>query len=82
MRHSKLTVLFLISFVCGILGTAHGQASLDTIHRCDRGPSRPRLEPRSNWSRRRGRRADRFKLKVSYVEGRRHLPVIDLRYAA
>jgi putative transposase len=46
---------------------------------------RRRLEPRSNWPnrpRRRGTDGDKFRLAVSYVEGRRHLPIIELRRAA
>jgi putative transposase len=53
---------------------------------------KPRLEPRANWPARspcaspqtaiRGTRATNLSLAVSYVEGRRHLPVIELRRAA
>ncbi len=46
---------------------------------------RPRLEPRANWPHRHPRiRADgdKFSLAVSYIDGRKHLPVIDLRRAA
>ena len=44
-----------------------------------------RLEPRSRWPRGPGRRSrgcDRFRLSIEYSEGRRHLPVIELRRAA
>jgi putative transposase len=50
-----------------------------------RAARRRRLEPRSKWPttpRRRGMDGDKFRLAVSYVEGRRHLPVIELRRAA
>ena len=45
----------------------------------------PRVEPRPRWPcerRLRARRGDRLRLRVSYVEGRRHLPVIELDRAA
>ena len=44
-----------------------------------------RLEPRSKWPtrpRRRGADGDKFRLEVSYVQGRKHLPVVRLRRAA
>jgi transposase InsO family protein len=44
-----------------------------------------RFEPRPHWPHRHHRRStsgDRLRLDVSYVEGRRHLPVIELRRAA
>jgi putative transposase len=44
-----------------------------------------RFEPRSKWPRGRRRRrseGDRLRLAVSYVAGRRHLPIIELRHAA
>jgi transposase InsO family protein len=46
---------------------------------------RRRLEPRPHWPhgrRRRGTGGDKVRLAVSYVEGRKHLPVIELRRAA
>ncbi len=46
---------------------------------------RRQLEPRPKWPhgiRRRRAGGDRFRLAVSYVEGRKHLPVINLRRAA
>jgi transposase InsO family protein len=45
---------------------------------------RRRLEPRPKWPHRprRDESGDRFTLDVSYVEGRKHLPVIELRRAA
>ena len=46
---------------------------------------RKRLEPRPGWPRhghRRGPGGDRFRLAVSYVDDRKHLPVIELRRAA
>jgi transposase InsO family protein len=46
---------------------------------------RQRLEPRPNWPHRHPRiRADgdKFSLAVSYIDGRKHLPVVDLRRAA
>ncbi len=46
---------------------------------------RRRFEPRPKWPhqlRRRGAGGDKVRLEVSYVEGRRHLPVIDLIRAA
>jgi len=45
---------------------------------------RRRLEPRPKWPHRprRDRSGDSFTLDVSYVEGRKHLPVIELRRAA
>jgi transposase InsO family protein len=44
-----------------------------------------RLEPRPRWTQRGHRRKtsdDKFRLYVTYVEGRKHLPVIELRRAA
>ncbi len=44
-----------------------------------------RLEPRPNWPHRPARcrpGGDRFTLDVSYIEGRKHLPVVELRRAA
>lgn len=42
-----------------------------------------RIEPRSRWPHQgRRRSADKVQLAVSYVEGRKHLPVIELRRAA
>jgi transposase InsO family protein len=48
------------------------------------GRPRRRLEPRPKWPHRPRRRGngDKFMLDVSYVEGRKHLPVIELRRAA
>ena len=46
---------------------------------------RRRFEPRPHWPhrlRRRGAGGDTVRLEVSYVEGRKHLPVIDLLRAA
>jgi hypothetical protein len=45
---------------------------------------RRRFEPRPKWPHGRRRRpgGDKFRLAISYVEGRKHLPVIDLRRAA
>jgi hypothetical protein len=45
---------------------------------------RRRLEPRPTWPHRPRRdwSGDRFTLDVSYIEGRTHLPVIELRRAA
>jgi len=46
---------------------------------------RRRFEPRPKWPhgiRRRRAGGDKFRLDVSYVEGRKHLPVIKLRHAA
>ena len=46
---------------------------------------RRRFEPRPKWPhrpRRRGAGGDKVRLVVSYVEGRKHLPVIDLLRAA
>jgi putative transposase len=46
---------------------------------------RSRIEPRRRWphgSCRRGACGEKVRLNVSYVEGRRHLPVIELRRAA
>ncbi len=46
---------------------------------------RRRFEPRPKWphrSRRYRDRSDKLRLAVSYVEGRKHLPVIELRRAA
>ncbi len=46
---------------------------------------RRRFEPRPKWPRRprrRGADGDTVRLEVSYLEGRRHLPVIDLLHAA
>ena len=43
------------------------------------------LEPRPNWTtrpRRRGADGDKFRLEVSYIQGRKHLPVVKLRRAA
>ena len=52
----------------------------------------PRFEPRTTWPRRskcaspqaeiRGRRGTRLTLVVGYLEGRQHLPVVELRRAA
>lgn len=42
---------------------------------------RRRLEPRPKWPHG-PRHGERLRLAVSYVEGRRHLPIIDLRRAA
>jgi len=50
-----------------------------------RTPRRRRLEPRPRWPhqrRRRGAGGDHFGLAVSYVDGRKHLPVIALCRAA
>ena len=50
-----------------------------------RSAPRQRLEPRPNWPcgpRGRGADGDSFRLAVSYVEGRKHLPIIELRRAA
>ncbi len=50
-----------------------------------RKPRRRRFEPRPNWPHRPGlcwNGGDKFKLEVSYIEGRKHLPVIELRRAA
>lgn len=51
-----------------------------------------RYEPRGNWPRRsscatpqakvKGRRGARLGLRISYLEGRRHLPVVALQRAA
>ena len=46
---------------------------------------RRRFEPRPNWphgSRRRKTGGDKVRLAVNYVEGRKHLPVVELRRAA
>ena len=46
---------------------------------------RRRLEPRPHWPHRGHRRktgGDKFRLDVTYIEGRKHLPVIELRRAA
>ena len=46
---------------------------------------RRRLEPRPNWPHRPRRRkadGDKIRLAVSYIESRKHLPVIELRRAA
>ncbi len=46
---------------------------------------RRRIEPRPHWThglRRRGAGGDKVRLEVSYVEGRKHLPVVELRRAA
>jgi transposase InsO family protein len=44
---------------------------------------RRRIEPRPGWPHRSHRRgADKVQLAVSYIEDRKHLPVIDLRRAA
>jgi transposase InsO family protein len=45
---------------------------------------RRRLEPRPRWPYcgRRRKRGDRFQLAVRYVEGKQHLPVVELRRAA
>ncbi len=46
---------------------------------------RRRIEPRRHWPHgpvRRGTGGDKVRLAVSYVEGRKHLPVIELRRAA
>ena len=51
----------------------------------DRAAKRRRLEPRPKWPRQprsHTTRGDRFGLAVSYIEGRRHLPVIELHRAA
>jgi transposase InsO family protein len=60
----------------------------------DRRPAnaRPRFEPRKNWPTTascaspqtaiRGKRGTKLSLVVGYVEGRRHLPVVELRKAA
>jgi len=52
----------------------------------------PRFEPRRNWPTKgpcvspqtaiRGRRGTKLTLVVGYVDGRRHLPVVELRKAA
>jgi putative transposase len=50
-----------------------------------RTPKRRCLEPRPNWPHRLRRcrsGGDKFTLAVSYIEGRKHLPVIELRRAA
>jgi transposase InsO family protein len=50
-----------------------------------RAARRRRFEPRPHWPhrlRRRGAGGDTVRLEVSYVEGRKHLPVIDLLRAA
>jgi len=55
----------------------------DILRRCT--PRTRRFEPRSKWPRGRGRRrrdGDRLRLAVSYVAGRGHLPIIELRRAA
>jgi len=54
--------------------------------------TRPRFEPRRNWPTKsscarpqttvRGERGTKLSLVVGYVEGRRHLPVVELRKAA
>jgi putative transposase len=47
--------------------------------------NRRRFEPRPNWPHRPLRcrnGGDKFRLAVSYIEGRKHLPVIELRRAA
>ena len=54
--------------------------------------ARPRLEPRRHWPATgpcaapqtpiRGKRGTKLSLVVGYVEGRRHLPVVELRHAA
>ncbi|MDA0833853.1 MAG: DDE-type integrase/transposase/recombinase [Planctomycetota bacterium] len=54
--------------------------------------SRPRCEPRSRWPRKSrcaapqtlvaGQRGDRFSIKVDFVAGRKHLPVVRLQRAA
>ena len=45
---------------------------------------RRQFEPRTGWRPvgRHGAGGDRFRLAVSYVEGRRHLPIVELRRAA
>ncbi len=48
----------------------------------DRDAGRITHEPRPNWPYRRGAGRDKFRLAVSYFEGRKHLPVIELRRAA
>jgi transposase InsO family protein len=50
-----------------------------------RATKKPRLEPRPSWPlrpRRRRADSDSFRLALSHVEGRHHLPVIELRRAA
>jgi transposase InsO family protein len=54
--------------------------------------AQPRFEPRGNWPTRahcaspqtaiRGKRGAKLSLVVGYIEGRRHLPVVELRQAA
>jgi transposase InsO family protein len=54
------------------------------VYEC-RARRRRRFEPRSRWpqgSHRRKNSRDRFRLDVTYIEGRKHLPVIELRRAA
>jgi hypothetical protein len=50
----------------------------------DRARRRRRLEPRTKWPHRQRRRSrgDKFTLGLSYIEGRKHLPVVELRSAA
>ena len=44
---------------------------------------RRKIEPRPRWPHRnRCRNADKVQLEVSYIEGRKHLPVVELRRAA
>jgi len=62
--------------------TLGGRAPRDV---CEKKRRRRRFEPRARWPRgplRRGNAGDRLRVVVSYVEGRRHLPVIELRRAA
>ena len=50
-----------------------------------RARKRQRFEPRPRWPHRPHRRKtgpDKFRLDVPYIDGRKHLPVIELRRAA
>jgi hypothetical protein len=69
-----------------------GQTPWEVYDRIPPANERRRFEPRADWPRRspcaspqtaiRGERGAKVTLVVSYLEGRRHLPVIELQQAA
>lgn len=69
-----------------------GQTPREVYADCRSANAGPRFEPRRNWPTKgpcaspqtaiRGRRGTKLSLVVGYVEGRRHLPVVEFRRAA
>ena len=87
---NRILVPLLVAALLGLLpacndtGHSHDQPGASEVC-AGRRVRRRRLEPRPKWPhgpRRRSSDGDKIRLAVSYVESRKHLPVIELRRAA